>query len=335
MATARSTAEAPISIDELDTLISNSNHDHLTDAIVASLGGIDKVLNEYIRITREYENEELLSESEMQNIANIIAAAPTALAESMYDTLYERAKLMDNTFHLSTSDTFLHALWSNHEFVDRLIALIFSKVTISLLLVALVVFHLILGLWDDIHQIPWFFAVEILVIAGDISYLILLMLSCNVSVFCLVISSFDFWMKLFYGISLAVSHSLYIRQFAYHSNEIRFKDMLLAISVFMVVAGSLIEGYAVGWKSCFGFGLLLSLFFSHYAIHYTLLFDAEEKYFEVMEGVSFGLLAWIGSAYRVLSLFLWKQTLMAAYTRGEWCICIYLSPCIKWTSTDH
>ena len=131
MATARSTAATPISIDEFNTLVSNSNHDHLTDAIVSALGGIDKVLSEYIRITREHENEDLLTRSEIQRIADIISAAPTAPAESMYDKLYERAKLMNNTFHLKTSDTVWHSIFAalnaDRNFADRLNVALFSK----------------------------------------------------------------------------------------------------------------------------------------------------------------------------------------------------------------
>lgn len=32
---------------------------------------------------------------------------------------------------------------------------------------------------------------------------------------------------------------------------------------------------------------------------------------------------------------MWKQTLMAVYTRGEACMCIYLSPQIKWYDDDE
>ena len=101
---ALSSTSSSIHLDQLDvdtfqTLLSSSKHDHLTTEIVSAMGGIDKILHEYIRLTREYENEELLSQSEMQDISKIIGAAATEHTHSIFDKLYQRAKLMDNTFH--------------------------------------------------------------------------------------------------------------------------------------------------------------------------------------------------------------------------------------------
>ena len=100
--------------------------------------------------------------------------------------------------------------------------------------------------------------------------------------------------------------------------------------VSIIVSVSFVEGYYVSWKFAFLFGLSLSVMSSHYAIKYTLGWDGDEHQFELWEGASFGMLGFIASCYRVLSLFLWKQTLMTVYTRGEWCICVYVSPYIKW-----
>ena len=99
----------------------------------------------------------------------------------------------------------------------------------------------------------------------------------------------------------------------------------------------IIEGFGGSWKISFGIGLLLSVCFSWLAVQYTLFAESygfPEYEWEIVSGMSFGLVSYIASAYRVVSLFMWKQTLMAAYTRGRYCICIYLSPYIKWVDGD-
>merc|ERR1712099_149462 len=112
----------------------------------------------------------------------------------------------------------------------------------------------------------------------DVIYFIALILSCNVSVFYLLISSFDFWMKSFYALCLWISYTVYNRQTDSHPNERAIVDVLLAVNVLMVIAGSLFERYAVSWKASFGFGSFLSILFSYYATHFTLITDKEEKY---------------------------------------------------------
>ena len=98
---------------------------------------------------------------------------------------------------------------------------------------------------------------------------------------------------------------------------------------------SLIEGYHGNWKVTFIFGLITSLACSLAAILWTFnVIYSEEQELELWSGYYIGLNEWIASCWRVVALFLWKQTLMAAYTRGEWCICIYLSPYIKWVDGD-
>lgn len=101
--------------------------------------------------------------------------------------------------------------------------------------------------------------------------------------------------------------------------------------VLIIVTVSLIEGLHGNWKVSFIFGLIVSLAFSFVAFIRTVNLDnIPEQELELWFGLSINLNELQASCYRVLSLFLWKQTLMAAYTRGEWCICIYLSPHIKW-----
>ena len=317
-----------ISIDEFDAMLSNKNHDHITDEIVAALGGIDKMLIEYIRITREHENEELLSGPDMQKIANIVSTVPTAPTESMWDNLYKRAKLMDNTFHFSSSDTVWHSIIFDQQVADRIVAVTLSRYMWTFLGIAIVIlfaccFEMYLG-------------AALATLAIIVPFLVLMILSCNIPSLLLILCTFDFWMKVGYSIILAIASGIYMRGLNVWSAEwITALDLNFVLIVLLIVNVSLIEGYHGNWKVTFIFGLIVSLIFSWCAVLWTLNpYAFKEQQFELWSGYSIGLQEWMASCYRVLSLFLWKQTLMAAYTRGEWCICIYLTPYIKWVDGD-
>ena len=139
--------------------------------------------------------------------------------------------------------------------------------------------------------------------------------------------------QLLYAIALCIASALYIRRLDFiDAGQTYILDMWYVVGVFVVISISLIEGLAVDWRICFGYGLFLSLVYSAWAIHYTF-YDYEEREVEVL-GMSFPLLSFIGSACmyiylfvnhcsadlmtvllfqytgRVVSIFLWKQTLM-------------------------
>ena len=103
-----------LTIHEFEALLSNTDHTEATNEIVAALGGIDKILREYLRISREYEGEELLSESEMHSISEIINRLNTKPVSSFWNRIYFRAKLKNNAFRLYHSDTLLHCIFPHH-----------------------------------------------------------------------------------------------------------------------------------------------------------------------------------------------------------------------------
>ena len=344
-----SAENAFISIDEFDAMLSNKNHDHLTDKIVAALGGIDKMLIEYIRITREHENEELLSGPDMQKIAKIISTAPTApieMTESMWDYLYKRAKLMDNTFHFSSSETVWHSIFTDPQVADRIVVATFSKFTWTFVGAAFAIWMTCIALAIQVGSTkPSLLLVEglysgtaLAMLSILVPFLVLMILCCNIPSLLLILCSFDFWMKVGYSIILIIAGCIrFIRLQGPDAPVVWVAILALSAAVIVLVICnvSLIEGYHGNWKVAFIFGLIMSLVFSWGAVANSFnTNNSEEHELELWPGYSIVLNEWIASCFRVLSLFLWKQTLMAAYTRGEWCICIYLSPYIKWVDGD-
>lgn len=328
------TQDAFLSIDTFESLLSKSNHDHVTDEIVRALGGIDKILNEYIRMTRKHENEELLDGLKMQTIADVISATPAAPAQSIYDKLYKNANLTDNTFHLSSSDTIWHSMFGNT--ADHIVRILFSKCMMTIVGVALLI------AFAPFLPIPHEYTIYSLSV-GALGLLLLLftlmILSCNVPALLLILTTFDFWGKLLYSIIAGISLTILLQHVGHSGMRLTYYELSAVAVVFLIINLSLFEGYHGNWKFSFIFGFIISSITSFMAIGFTFgpslhLFKLPPRSeFELWSGVSVELVTLIGHCFRVLSLFLWRQTLMAAYTRGECCICIYLSPYIKWI--DH
>lgn len=331
------------SIDRFSETVSNANLDVHTADIVTILGGIDGILHDYIRISTEYENEELLTSSQMQRISDLISDSERAqtvrndaVSHTIWDKMYRMAKLKSDIFHLSRSETLLHSivLERHSHYVDRLVKWVFSKYALMTSMIVILPL-IILGF---INRGAWFSPVWLTVQIIFILYLLLCTLTCNKPVFYLVLSGFDFWIKIGYGIASAVCLMILARVWKTTgtSIEIMTADVGAITLVFIIVMVSLIEGYAVSWKLSFCLGLVMSSFASYRAIQLTLFTDkSDEVAIELSMGITFEIMAFYASSMRVLSLFLWKQTLMAAYTRGECCICIYLTPRIKWVSRNE
>merc|ERR1712113_1368699 len=105
------------------------------------------------------------------------------------------------------------------------------------------------------------------------------------------------------------------RRLERHDHYIISDDILGVLQIIVVIGCSLIEAFGTSWKISFAYGLLLSVLFSFLAVIFTLQFEdfAPDLYELEFSGLKFELVSYIAAAYRVLALFMWKQTLMAAY----------------------
>merc|ERR1712087_112909 len=101
----------------------------------------------------------------------------------------------------------------------------------------------------------WWFVAEVLMLCVSIMYYTLLILSCNRPCFLLIMTGFDFWVKVYYALMLAVANSLYIRRNNAVRNYEIIMDLIGIVFLLMVVVASLMEGYGRSWKASFGFGL--------------------------------------------------------------------------------
>lgn len=278
------------SFEQFSALITDGVHDEHTGDIVAALGGIDKILTEYIRISEQHDDEDLLNAAQIEQITDIIN---TKHVETLWDKIYAMANLRDDTFHLSRSDTLLHRIWRNDQLVDRIIGFLFSKIPLSIYGIIILTFASIVSYDMDsaIRDQWWWSVLTLLWVAGTVIYFGLIILSCNVPAFLLMITGFDFWMKLYYAILGGVTKSIYIRRIDSPENANIIVDLLAIVYPLLIAAASLIEGYGSSWRASFGFSLLFAIVFTWRSCQYT--WSSEDRYperqLELWWGMSIGL----------------------------------------------
>lgn len=297
------------SYNSFSEILTDRNLAERTNEIVAALGGIDKILSEYMRITQKYEDEELLTAEQLKAIVNFAEITPiksqttldtleqTVQGEhhpTIWDRIYDRAKLKEDVFHLDRSDTVLHSILSESKMVDHLIGFLFSKWTVFVLCVVTFPWIAFVSMRPDLHEVTWYLILEITWICSVMFLMALMILCSNIPALLLVVSGFDFWVKLYYAIILGVTNIMYAQSLGYSLNRTLFVSVGALLTVVVVITVSLLEARGTCWKVSFGFGLWLALCFTWLAIECTLQWGYEERNFQPWSGVSIGLLGFAG-----------------------------------------
>ena len=328
------------------SLINGSTNNKYSNEIIDSLGGIDNILKTYISITKTYHDQhdhefnDLLTHDQINQIYKILSNDDNDNDDNDNDDNDNNKSGTLITYYFNQTDTFLHSICLNEEIANKIINLLFDKKLFLVTAIIAIPYSIITAFFSEsfgsesIHSISGFFVFEIIFQSIVIFYCILVILSCNRRTFKFVVKEFDFWVKIYYSIGALIANSIYIRCLDFDKNRIIWIDLSSVLITFIVFVFSLIEGYYVSWKVIFGFGLIMSIIFSLQAIRFTMFYDEPEQYIKVFPGVKFGLLAYFSEAYRVLSIFLWKQTIMSAWTKGQKCISLYISPNIQWNKKN-
>eukprot|EP01083_Nonionella_stella_P116107 344759_1 len=314
-----------------DLSLVNNTNDTVTNDIVEILGGIDDILKTYISLSKRYTDDDMvLTPTQMEQIHRIILA-DTQIVPSIDVNDVEDIDA-NKTYYFNRNDTFLHSVCCNDQIANKIIAALYHKLLLFPMWIITVIWVLITTFFHQVnpHQVTWFFILEVIYECGVICYFILLTASCNKKAFKLIVTGFDFWIKLYYSIMALVTDALYVRRAGYHVNEIVYIDLSAVMITQIIIYFSLMEGFNVSWKTMFALGIIVSCIVSLQAARFTIWFDGEEQYIRIFEGVKFGLIGYFAVSLQVLSIFLWKQTIMAAWYKGKLCISIYLSPKIQW-----
>lgn len=107
------------------------------------------------------------------------------------------------------------------------------------------------------------------------------------------------------------------------------------LSILLITIFSSLDGYSASRGFKFTLGLLMSLLFTIIAIHSSFTYQKEDSsIIHIGKHLFFSLRSMQASGLRVLSIFLWKQTILTIIKKDK-CINIRHSPFIKWIDLQN
>eukprot|EP01083_Nonionella_stella_P173473 598514_1 len=179
-----------------------------------------------------------------------------------------------------------------------------------------------------------FFIMEIIYFAFFFVYFVLTILTVNQEAFWILIKTFDLWIKVYAAIKIIVASFMYYPHVDLYSERSYIIIYIYRInSTFVVILFSFVDGFNVSWRKFFVFGVILSVLFSITAWRLTFD-DRPDRLYYFSENHSLSMVSQIASADRLLSIFLWKQTIKMGWKRGKASVAIKHSAKIKWEESE-
>ena len=306
------------------TQLMNGNNERNMRKLVEILGGIDQILSDYLKP----DSNMILSNDQLQAIENIIESKPseTNVADDKQSIVY--------TFN--KSNTFLHSIFGLQR-GNKILNLIFNKLLWIIMALANVMAY-IFSVMLEFDSFPILICIMLMLI-GNVIVLIFILLSVNRNLFNRSIKHFVFWFK-----TLTVIQTLTITtiiELVYEKEELWSTGYGIVLTFCMrlfgilcVIIFSSIDGYAASRGFKFIFGLGMSLLYTKIAVYATFNAKLVPAEIQISSALNISLRSIQASGYRVLSIFLWRQTILTMIKKDK-CVNIRHSPSIKWIESQR
>ena len=288
-----------------ETLNIGLNDRNTEQMIISALGGTDAILKYYL------ENN-ILDTQQLKIVDSILRECELKSNSSTTDLpIY-------GTIVLNTSNTFWHKI-CKFETAEKIITFLYHKVVATIVSI-LLFFHSICVAIENAPNSkskPYMFTTAayhgpITVIDFmAIIYAISIILSSNIKAFKFSTKTFEFWFKLFYAVGSMISSLLYITMgkgiggFEIFLHTLRYIQVLVIVILYSLMDGINIASWIKG-----GIGICFAIYISVYALYYTLTETIEYGVSIQSLDITISMLDIVASTNRVLSIFLWKQTIL-------------------------
>eukprot|EP01083_Nonionella_stella_P096849 272293_1 len=319
-----------------------------THDVLDTLGGIDKIVSDYITLTQSQHASIGLDPAQINQLHTSISTKLTAQdAEEDFD----RTKLV---YRFHTFNAGLYWLCQSQEKRDQTIHFIYEYVynwiTIAVAIVCLSTYSICWQYsasfitYDSIDGdtgSDTFFGIGIVVWVLANLWAFLLTLSLNRRAFVMLIQTFEFWVKVLYSISGSV-FSFYIE----HEPSRRTNKFILQVVVrvlfrtffiFLVILMSSMDALPIGRKKQIFLCVIASCAITLLAITNTYGFYdnlLQDKSIFITSYMDIPTYTMRNSSYRIVALFFWKQTALSFF-RTEKCISIKYTPFVEWIHDEH
>eukprot|EP01084_Bolivina_argentea_P028338 52686_1 len=319
-------------------LLNNKTNINATDKIVATLGGVDKILTDYL----SSENNLQLAQNQLIQINHIISSATTSENTPAIDTLQQINETSNNNpttlrhtdYILSKTDTYLHIIFGI-ENGTKVINFLFGKpftTLIGLLFLTFVIW------WIFFEHSAYFYIYEIIIaLIGTLNGICVVM-SLNKTLFEASMKTFSFWFKTIVAIQISVSDIILVYVQNYYGDNYEnyylkvFGDVFEhSVVLILVILMSSIDGFQAPRQQKIGTNVVLSIGVTIYALITSLKAKQDDVsliYFT--DTLKFSVYSAFSGGLRVLSIFLWQQTILSIIYKGDKCVNITTSAKMKW-----
>ena len=240
-----------------------------------------------------------------------------------------------NKHYFEEKDTFLYSILS-HDKADKMTKWVWNRYTIGFVSVITTLWYFpsVFVRLSEFSNTFWI--IEIVWFSLVFIYFIIILLTVNKKAFWIIIRSFDLWIKLYACFKIIVASIIYypsVESQLYSKKSYSIFLFYRVDTTLIIILFSFIDGFHASYRNFLVFGFILSGLFSMDSIRWT--FDNRPEYnIYVDDNHSLSLVSQISSATRILSIFLWKQTIKLAWNRDKSAIVIKGSAKIKW-DTDN
>ena len=322
-------AHEPSYSDNIDALKANilhqhqkssSNHDHDSQEIIRILGGMNKILTDYLTSNDIGLNrEQLIKLQNVLNTNNVIIPDPNSKTENDGPLIY--------TFNIN--DTYHHYLFGD-KIASKIIHFAYHKCGVIFIAILIAIWNF----WFYVFgPSPGWYKYKLIVFGAAFIQATLSALCVNKTVFIKSIQHFVFWFKTIVSIEQAICYFIW-RYIMIKDREATYINVFGDIFghltlISCVIFFSCIDGHRSPKKVTIAFGLILSTFLTVQSVFYSFFFDQEMQSMVIIGSIKFSVISIYASTLRALSIFLWKQTILMIL-KGDKCVNIRHSPKIRW-----
>eukprot|EP01084_Bolivina_argentea_P079352 143959_1 len=310
-------------------LAHNKNNSNNSNKLIEILGGIDQILIDYL----SSHNQMHLNQTQLQQIHATITSQPDD------NFLMVTQQTHTSNYCLNICDTLIQDKFGIVT-GTKIIQFLFNK----LLILILALLHIVYRIWDIKMFGTWyngvsaalFFEYRIIVVSMGMIWYLSVLLSVNQKALKLSCQTFVFWFKIVTIIKISIEDFILVYVTNYFGKDVMATldvignvELHLAIILLIAIIGS-IDGYNITLKTKLLLGIVISLYFSIWTIYITFTLKENDKSKIIIgHNIQYSVLSsWI-SGYQMLSIFLWKQTILLIWNKDK-AVNISHHPTILW-----
>eukprot|EP01084_Bolivina_argentea_P118785 210691_1 len=285
--------------------------------LINVFGGIDDVLQHYL----SSQSNVNLSQIQLQQINDILLSPIT----TKYDA-------KNSTLHASMNNTVLHSVFNNNR-ARQIINFLFGRICTGFITLT-IVYMAIFGGWfvvsyEYVVYVIWWLFMLILGV-----YAVLILLSLNRNITKQIITTFEFWFKLY---SFIKFHVCYMMVEVYYLKRpvvtIVWFNIFAFVCLLLIIDYSLVDALNIQFYFKATFMVIGCIGMSVWAFAWTfgIIRDIPPISITIFNNeIDFHFVPMAADALRALSIFMWKQTIASMWKKTK-STSIKQSPNIIWS----